>query len=43
MSIAPELNAKLVPAHVKDELKSKGLDIDNFQPMTKEEMMAKLD
>lgn len=43
MSIAPDLNDKLVPAHAKEELKAGGLDIDNFQPLTKEEMIAKLD
>lgn len=43
LSIAPELNHKLVPAHMKSVLASRGLDIDNFQPLSKAEMMAKLD
>ncbi|KAI1377447.1 kinase-like domain-containing protein [Hypoxylon crocopeplum] len=43
LSIAPQLNQKLVPPHVKTVLASRGLDIDNFTPMTKQEMMAKLD
>lgn len=43
LSIAPELNSKLVPAHVKPVLAAAGLDIDNFTPLTKEQMMARLD
>ncbi|KAF5122606.1 Protein kinase gsk3 [Metarhizium anisopliae] len=43
LSIAPHLNAQLVPAHIKPVLASQGLDIDNFTPMTKQEMIAKLD
>jgi glycogen synthase kinase 3 beta len=43
LSIAPSLNAKLVPPHVKPELAARGLDIDNFTPLTKNEMMARLD
>lgn len=43
LSIAPSLNAKLVPSHAKSELASRGLDIDNFTPLTKHEMMARLD
>ncbi|RYP79644.1 hypothetical protein DL770_006593 [Monosporascus sp. CRB-9-2] len=43
LSIAPHLNHKLVPAHMKAVLASRGLDIDNFTPMSKSEMMAKLD
>lgn len=43
LSIAPQLNHKLVPDHVKGELAKKGLDIDNFVPLAKEQMMAKLD
>lgn len=43
MSIDPSLNAKLVPAHAREELLKKGIDLDNFEPLTKEEMMAKLD
>ncbi|RYP09054.1 hypothetical protein DL764_001550 [Monosporascus ibericus] len=40
---APHLNHKLVPAHMKPVLASRGLDIDNFTPLSKSEMMAKLD
>lgn len=43
LSIAPHLNSQLVPAHVRPTLASQGLDIDNFTPLTKQEMMAKLD
>lgn len=43
LSIAPDLNNQLVPAHMRPVLASRGLDIDNFTPMTKPEMMAKLD
>ena len=43
LSIAPHLNSKLVPAHARVRLASQGQDIDNFAPMTKDEMMARLD
>ena len=43
LSIAPHLNHQLVPAHLKSTLASKGLDIDNFQPLTKDQMIARLD
>jgi len=43
LSIAPHLNERLVPAHMKANLAARGLDIDNFTPMTKDEMMARLD
>ena len=43
LSIAPNLNEQLVPAHMKSVLASQGLDIDNFTPLTKQEMIAKLD
>lgn len=43
LSIAPHLNDKLVPAHARATLKSQGLDIDNFTPMAKDEMIARLD
>ncbi len=43
LSIAPNLNQQLVPSHMRPVLASRGLDIDNFTPMTKQEMMAKLD
>lgn len=43
LSIAPHLNDKLVPSHARATLKSQGLDIDNFTPMAKDEMIARLD
>lgn len=43
LSIAPHLNHQLVPPHMRPVLASRGLDIDNFTPMSKPEMMAKLD
>ncbi|KAK6856046.1 kinase-like domain-containing protein [Apiospora arundinis] len=43
LSIAPSLNHKLVPTHVQASLAANGLDIDNFTPIPKAEMMAKLD
>ena len=43
LSIAPHLNHKLVPQHVRPTLAAQGLDIDHFTPLTKHEMMAKLD
>lgn len=43
LSIAPHLNHQLVPAHLKPVLAAKGLDIDNLQPLTKDQMMARLD
>jgi glycogen synthase kinase 3 beta len=32
-----------VPAHMRPVLASRGLDIDNLTPLTKQQMMAKLD
>lgn len=43
LSIAPPLNQKLVPQHVRAGLAGRGLDIDHLTPMTKDEMMARLD
>ncbi|GAB7362097.1 hypothetical protein MBLNU230_g2129t1 [Neophaeotheca triangularis] len=43
LSIAPQLNHQLVPAHMKPVLASKGLDIDNLVPLTKDQMIARLD
>lgn len=43
LSIMPELNERLVPQHARPALLSRGIDMTNFIPMTKEEMMAKLD
>ncbi len=43
LSIAPQLNQQLVPPHMKPILAARGLDIDNFTPMAKADMLAKLD
>ena len=43
LSIAPEKNTRLVPPHMRQELRMRGLDLDNFVPLAKEEMMARLD
>lgn len=43
MSIAPEKNDKLVPYHLRKELLASGIDLDNFVPLTREAMMARLD
>lgn len=43
LSIAPHLNHQLVPAHMKPVLAGKGLDIDNLTPLTKDQMIARLD
>lgn len=43
LSIAPHLNSKLVPAHARAAIAARGIDLDNFTPMTKDEMMARLD
>ena len=33
----------MVPPHVRPTLASRGLDLDKLVPMTKDEMMARLD
>lgn len=43
LSIAPHLNHRLVPQHVRPVLAAQGIDLDNFTPISKEEMSAKLD
>jgi len=45
LSIRPDLNQQLVPPHTRPVLKAKGLDIDspNFKPLSKDEMIARLD
>jgi len=43
LSIAPQLNHRLVPQYIRASLVTRGLDIDNFTPMAKDEMMARLD
>ena len=43
LSSSPEQNARLVPPHARKELLSRGIDIDNFIPMSQEEMIAHLE
>ena len=43
LSIAPEKNGRLVPPHARKELLSRGIDLEAFVPMSKEEMVAHLD
>lgn len=43
LSIRPSLNHQLVPPHMRPVLAAQGLDIDNFTPMAKQDMMARLD
>lgn len=43
LSIAPQLNSKLVPAHARAAIASRGIDLDNFTPLSKDEMLARLD
>ncbi|KAK5696352.1 glycogen synthase kinase 3 [Elasticomyces elasticus] len=43
LSIQPNLNAQLVPQHMRPVLLAKGLDIDNLTPLTRDQMIARLD
>lgn len=43
LSIAPEHNARLVPLHARKELLSRGIDTENFNPMSQEDMKAQLE
>ena len=43
LSIAPDQNTRLVPPHARKALLSKGLDLEGFVPLTKDEMIARLD
>ena len=43
LSIAPEQNARLVPPHARKELLSRGIDLETFVPMPKEDMKAQLE
>ncbi|CAO3594102.1 unnamed protein product [Absidia cylindrospora] len=38
LSIKPELNRKLVPPHCESELLARGIDINNFQPLSLDEV-----
>ena len=43
LSIAPEMNDRLIPAHARKALLDKGIDLDNFVPLSKDDMIAHLD
>lgn len=43
LSIMPSLNNKLIPPHARADLVTRGIDLDNFTPLTKDEMLAHLD
>jgi glycogen synthase kinase 3 beta len=43
LSISPPLNNRLVPPHARAALEARGLDINNFIPLSKEDMLAHLD
>ncbi|KAH7357448.1 glycogen synthase kinase-like protein-3 beta [Pyrenochaeta sp. MPI-SDFR-AT-0127] len=45
LSIAPHLNQQLVPQHIRPTLAARGLDFEspNFKPLTRDQMMARLD
>ena len=43
LSIAPAQNARLVPPHARKELLSRGIDLDNFTPLSQEDMKAQLE
>jgi glycogen synthase kinase 3 beta len=45
LSIAPHLNHQLVPQHIRAPLAARGLDYTSadFKPLTKDQMMARLD
>ncbi|KAK3202480.1 hypothetical protein GRF29_161g1324383 [Pseudopithomyces chartarum] len=45
LSIAPQLNQQLVPQHIRPRLQQQGLDFESpsFKPLTKDQMMARLD
>ena len=39
----PELNSRLVPPYARPSLAARGIDLDHFEPMSKEDMIARLD
>jgi glycogen synthase kinase 3 beta len=45
LSIAQHLNDQLVPQHIRPALIARGLDFEspNFKPLTKDQMLARLD
>ncbi|GAA5832473.1 hypothetical protein JCM3766R1_003090 [Sporobolomyces carnicolor] len=43
LSIRPDLNRKLVPSHAEQELSSRGIDLNNFEPIPHADMKITLD
>jgi glycogen synthase kinase 3 beta len=43
LSILPSMNERLVPQHARQALLAKGIDLNNFVALSRDEMMAKLD
>jgi glycogen synthase kinase 3 beta len=43
LSIRPDLNRKLVPSHAEQELASRGIDLNNFEPIPHADMKITLD
>lgn len=43
LSIRPDLIRQLVPPHCESELLSRGIDINNFEPIPLEDMRITLD
>lgn len=43
LSTRPDLIRRLVPKHAEAELRSRGIDIDDFQPIPLEELRISLD
>lgn len=43
LSIRPDLIHKLVPEHARADLASKGIDVDNFEPVPLESLRVSLD
>lgn len=43
LSISPDKNAHLIPPHARPALEARGLGLDTFKPLSKEEMIAHLD
>ena len=37
------MNDKLVPPHTRKGLAARGIDLDNLVPLSKDEMLARLD
>ena len=43
LSIAPDLNTTLVPNHARPALAKRGLGLDNFTPLTEDEIVDQFD